>query len=170
MKIVSIAGSIVLCEKAKEYCKEKWEKVYGCFAACADESVSAKLLPQTWVVLGDDDGIMGFYQLSEHDLITRKNEFTPFITSLFVDPTMRGGLGTGKMLLDHARYEAAKLGFDKLYLTTDHIGYYEKYGFREIGLDLYDWGRPTKIYESGTYGYKAEFYDSETANIPDMPP
>ena len=55
------------------------------------------------------------------------------------------------MLLDHARYEAAKLGFDKLYLTTDHIGYYEKYGFREIGLDLYDWGRPTKIYESGTY-------------------
>lgn len=152
MKIVSIAGNSVLCEGVKEYCKEKWEKVYGCFAECADKSVTAAFLPQTWVALGVEDEIAGFYQLSEHDFITRKDEFTPFITSLFVDPNMRGGLGMGKMLLDHARYEAARLGFDKLYLTTDHIGYYEKYGFREIGLDLYDWGRPTKLYEADTYG------------------
>ena len=152
MKIVSIAGNAVLCKKAKAYCKEKWNKVYDCFTECADKSFNAKLLPQTWVVLGFEDEIMGFYQLSEHDLITRKDEFTPFITSLYVDPTMRGGFGIGEMLLDHARYEAARLGFDKLYLTTDHIGYYEKYGFREIGLDMYDWGRPTKLYEADTYG------------------
>lgn len=160
MKIVSIAGSPALCESVKEYCKEKWEKIYGCFAECADKSVTAALLPQTWAALGAEDEILGFYQLSEHDLITRKDEFTPFITSLYVDRNMRGGFGMGKMLLDHARYEAAKLGFDKLYLTTDHIGYYEKYGFREIGLDLYDWGRPTKLYEADTYGdVRFEIYD-----------
>lgn len=150
MKIVSIAGNALLCEKVKEYCKENWEKVYGCFAECADKSAAAEILPQTWVALVGNR-IAGFYQLSEREYITRKDEFTPFITSLFVDPTMRGGLGMGKTLLDHARYEAAKLGFDKVYLTTDHIGYYEKYGFREIGLDLYDWGSPTKLYEADTY-------------------
>lgn len=152
MKIVSISGDPALCERVKKYCKEKWRKVYGCFAECADKSVAAEFLPQTWVALGSKDKITGFYQLSEYDLIKRKNEFTPFITSLYVDPIMRGGFGAGKTLLDHARYEAARLGFDKLYLTTDHIGYYEKYGFREIGLDLYDWGRPTKLYEADTYG------------------
>ncbi|MDE5859299.1 MAG: GNAT family N-acetyltransferase [Oscillospiraceae bacterium] len=160
MKIVSIAGNSVLCEKVKAYCKEKWGKVYECFAECADKSVTAELLPQTWVALEFEDEITGFYQLSEHDLITRKDEFTPFITSLYVDPIMRGGFGMGEMLLDHARYEAARLGFDKLYLTTDHIGYYEKYGFREIGLDMYDWGRPTKLYEADTYGdVRFEIYD-----------
>ncbi|MDE6133695.1 MAG: GNAT family N-acetyltransferase, partial [Oscillospiraceae bacterium] len=92
--------------------------------------------------------------------IPTTDAFTPFNTSLYVDPIMRGGLGIGEVLLDHARYEAAKLGFDKLYLTTDHIGYYEKYGFREIGLDLYDWGRPTKLYEADTYGdVRFEIYD-----------
>lgn len=160
MKIVSISGNPVLCEKVKEYCKEKWGKVYGCFAECADKSVAAELLPQTWIVLVGEDEIRGFYQLAENDHITRKDEFTPFIASLYVDPDMRGGFGMGKTLLDHARYEAAKLGFDKLYLTTDHIGYYEKYGFREIGLDLNDWGRPTKLYEADTYGdVRFEIYD-----------
>ena len=167
MKIVSIAGNSALCERVKAYCKEKWGKVYECFADCADKSVTAKILPQTWAALGFEDEITGFYQLSEHDLITRKDEFTPFITSLYVDPIMRGGFGIGEVLLDHARYEAAKLGFDKLYLTTDHIGYYEKYGFREIGLDLYDWGRPTKLYESDTYGdVRFEIYD-KTCPKPD---
>lgn len=150
MKIVSVSGNYALCERVKDYCKEKWEKVYGCFAECADKSVTAELLPQTWVALGSEDRIIGFYQLSEREYITRKDEFTPFITSLFVDPIMRGGLGMGETLLNHARCEAAKLGFDKVYLTTDHIGYYEKYGFREIGLDMYDWGRPTKLYEADT--------------------
>ena len=95
MKIVSIAGSPALCERVKEYCKEKWDKVYECFAECADKSVTAALLPQTWVALGGEDEITGFYQLSEHDLITRKDEFTPFITSLFVDPSMRVGSSLG---------------------------------------------------------------------------
>lgn len=107
-------------------------------------------MPQTWVALWSEDRIIGFYQLSEREYITRKDEVTPFITSLFVDPIMRGGLGMGETLLNHARCEAAKLGFDKVYLTTDHIGYYEKYCFREIGLDMYDWGRPTKLYEADT--------------------
>jgi len=27
------------------------------------------------------------------------------------------------------------------------IGYYEKYGFREVGLTTFTWDRPTKVYE-----------------------
>lgn len=65
------------------------EKVYGCFAECADKSVAAELLPQTWVALGSEYRIIGFYQLSEREYITRRDEFTPFITCLFVDPIMR---------------------------------------------------------------------------------
>ncbi|MNN87264.1 hypothetical protein D3C81_2047940 [compost metagenome] len=52
--------------------------------------------------------------------------------------------------MEHARKLVGQLGYAKVYITTDHILYYEKYGFREIGLDNFEWGRPTKIYEHDT--------------------
>jgi N-acetylglutamate synthase-like GNAT family acetyltransferase len=58
--------------------------------------------------------------------------------------------------LDHVRREAGRLGFKIVYLTTDHIGYYEKYGFREVGLTTFAFGRPTKVYESGTVSDDAD--------------
>lgn len=38
------------------------------------------------------------------------------------------------------------MGYNNLYLATEHIGLYEKFGFEEIGLGLYLWGAPTKLY------------------------
>ncbi|MNI91549.1 hypothetical protein D3C73_1492310 [compost metagenome] len=53
---------------------------------------------------------------------------------------------------------AARLGFKRVYLTSCEIGYYEKYGFREVGLTTYTWGRPTKVYEHDTI-IKEEYND-----------
>jgi ribosomal protein S18 acetylase RimI-like enzyme len=76
----------------------------------------------------------------------RSDELSPWITPLLVHPDERGN-HYGKMLLEHARREAGRLGFKVVYLTTGEIGYYEKYGFREVGLTTFTWGRPTKVYE-----------------------
>lgn len=157
MNIITVKNNTELCERVKNYCKEKWGKVYNSFACTADMSVSAERFPQTWVLLdkrmNDADGkpaIMGFYQLEESDHLTVHTELTPFITTLFIDPICRGGKGFGKFALEHARAVLGQMGFDTVYLTTDHIGYYEKYGFREIGLDITDYGSPTKIYSADT--------------------
>jgi len=74
---------------------------------------------------------------------------TPWITPLLVHPDERGN-NYGKLLLEHVCTEAGKLGFKYVYLATGEIGYYEKYGFREVGLTTFTWGRPTKIYEHST--------------------
>jgi hypothetical protein len=55
----------------------------------------------------------------------------------------------GKLLLEHARKDAGRLGFKVVYITTGEIGFYEKYSFREVGLTTFAWGRPTKVYEHG---------------------
>lgn len=151
MKIVSVKNDPALCEKVKAACAEKWSKVSAVFSKTADESVSAEKLPRTWVLLGgeSEETVFGFYQLAAHDFLTRFSALSPFLCTLFVDETRRN-LGLGGMLIRHAKYEAAGLGAEKLYLSTDHIGYYEKYGFREIGLDIDAWGRPTKIYAAYT--------------------
>ncbi|MDR1263415.1 MAG: GNAT family N-acetyltransferase, partial [Oscillospiraceae bacterium] len=79
------------------------------------------------------------------------NGLSPWISSLLIHPAERGN-GYGGMLLKHVRREAAKLGFIKLYLATNHIGYYEKYGFHEFGLANLSFGTPTKIYEANSIG------------------
>ncbi|MCM1334261.1 MAG: GNAT family N-acetyltransferase [Bacteroides sp.] len=151
MKIISVKNDPALCENVKATCAEKWGKVSAVFSKTANESVAAEALPQTWVLLGGEgeDTVFGFYQLAAHDFLTRFRELSPFLCTLFVDATCRD-LGFGGLLIRHAKYEAARLGFEKLYLSTDHIGYYERYGFREIGLDVDAWGRPTKVYAAYT--------------------
>lgn len=168
MNIISVKNNPALCEKIKAYCAENWSKISEVFAKTADESVSAEALPKTWVLLGGEkeDTILGFCQLAENDHLTRFSDRSPFLASLFIDKTIRGG-GWGELLISHAKYEAARLGYEKLYVSTDHIGYYEKYGFREIGLDIDAWGRPTKVYAAYTPS-EVDFEQFDRANpVPD---
>ncbi|MBD5104386.1 MAG: GNAT family N-acetyltransferase, partial [Ruminococcaceae bacterium] len=105
-------------------------------------------------------------QLTEHEQITRFAEFSPFVSALYVDERVRG-YGYSEFMLNHAKYEAARLDFKKIYIATDHIGFYEKYGFREIGLDIYEWGSPAKLYEADTYSdIRFELFD-RTNPMPD---
>jgi GNAT superfamily N-acetyltransferase len=118
------------------------------FTAIVDELFCNKNpLPRCYIMLGDEH-IIGYYQLVERELIMRK-DLSPWITCVFIDPQERGQRLSFK-LLEHGRTIAGKLGYPKVYLTTDHIQFYEKYGFREIGLDKFFFGRPTKIYEHDT--------------------
>lgn len=106
-----------------------------------------KALPQCHIML-KGDRIIGYYQLVELELIIRK-DLSPWITCVFIDEQERGQRLSSKLFV-HGRTIAGKLGYHQVYLTTDHIQFYEKFGFREIGLDKFITGRPTKIYEHDT--------------------
>ena len=122
MTFESVRNNPELCEQVKDYCREKWEKVSGIFAQTADRSVGAEQFPQTWVMLvtsPEGTRVKGFYQLEEKDRLTIHTGLTPFITTLFVDPGMRGGKGFGEMILNHARGVLGSMGYDTAYLCTD---------------------------------------------------
>jgi N-acetylglutamate synthase-like GNAT family acetyltransferase len=53
----------------------------------------------------------------------------------------------GKWLIDKAMQDASYYGFKYLNLCTDHVGYYEKFGFRYIGNCHHPWGETTRIYQ-----------------------
>ena len=123
--------------------REFFEKLF------ADSIKSNDSLPQGYMLM-KDKRIIGFCGLIEKELIQR-DDLSPFISPLLIASEDRG-VGLGAMLLKHVRKEAGWLGFFKVYLTTDHIGYYEKYGFKEIGLTQFTWGRPTKLYSIQSIG------------------
>ncbi|WP_337098977.1 GNAT family N-acetyltransferase [Paenibacillus sp. YIM B09110] len=127
------------------YISEAWPGVKDIAINQMEQSLTTSNgLPLT-LLMFRNERIIGFYQLNEQEYLVRK-DLSPWIGPLFIDKSERGQ-ALGALLLQHGRKTAGQLGYDKVYLTTDHIGYYEKYGFREIGISQFEWGRPSKIYE-----------------------
>ena len=91
-----------------------------------------------------DDKIIGSYGLIVNDFISRQ-DLWPWLCAVYIEENERGK-ALGSRLLEHGRMEAAKLGFPKIYLCTDHVGFYEKYGWQYIGQGYRLRGEDIRIY------------------------
>jgi len=94
----------------------------------------------------EDNEIIGSYGLITNDFISRQDLY-PWLCALYIDESHRGRQ-LGAKLLEHGRLQAGKQGFSKLYLCTDHVGYYEKYDWKHIGFGYHPWGEESRIYEA----------------------
>ena len=74
--------------------------------------------------------IVGMVTIMKSDYYPLPEVF-PWISTLFVSETFRGNRISGK-LIDFANEYAKDIGFDRTYIPTEHIGLYEKYGYRYI--------------------------------------
>lgn len=89
-------------------------------------------------ILADGEKLVSFCTLTKNDCVKDDSLF-PWIGFLFTVPEYRGQRCSEK-ILDAAYRQAMEQGADKVYLATDHIGFYEKYGFTylETRIDIYD--------------------------------
>ena len=113
--------------------------------AIKNSSLPGKPLPQFFLMIKDDK-IIGCSALIANDFISR-HDLYPWMACLYVAKEERGHQ-YGNMLIEFAEKRAAAAGFEAIYLTTDHDGYYEKYGWQRIedGIDLFT-AQPTRIYK-----------------------
>lgn len=104
-------------------------------------------LPRFYVAL-ENEAIIGTYALLRNDLNSRQ-DLCPWLACLYVKEEFRGR-EIGSKLLQHSLIETANKGYDKLYLSTDLDGYYEKYGWRNSGVVYGVSGGNIKLYEKET--------------------
>ncbi len=79
------------------------------------------------LLLTEGDALISFCTYAQRDEIPA-DDLTPWVGFAYTFPQHRGRRRLGK-LLEHAYRLAKAEGHPCIYLSTDHIGLYEKYGF-----------------------------------------
>ena len=96
------------------------------------------------IIMTDEEKIVSFCTLAQKDCIDDDTLF-PWIGFVYTAPEYRGNRYSGR-LVEYACNEAAAQGFENIYIATDHIGLYEKYGFTYIESRTDIYGEEGRIY------------------------
>ena len=82
------------------------------------------------IMMTDDEKIVSFCTLTRKDCVDDDTLF-PWIGFVYTAPEYRGNRYSGA-LVEYACDKAKEQGYENVYIATDHIGLYEKYGFTYI--------------------------------------
>lgn len=146
MRIISIRENPAYKDMAIEYFSSKWSVPRVIYEDSITHCIiTPSPLPQ-WYLLMEENEIIGSAGLITNDFISRMDLY-PWVCGVFIEEKYRGN-AYASLLLEKAKEDSRKSGFKNLYLSTDHIGFYEKYGFHYIGQGYHPWGEESRIYES----------------------
>ena len=145
-KIINIRECPEWIESAADYFSSRWSVDRQLYHNSMNDSVSTEKSIPRWYLMLRDEEIIGGFGLIDNDFMVR-TDLCPWLCALHIEPSERGQQ-LGAKLLEYSRSEAAKLGFDKVFLNTDHVGYYEKYNWRYIGDFAHQSGANSRVYEA----------------------
>ena len=172
ISIINIREHPQWVELAADYFSSKWKVDRQLYLDSITDSLTTENPVPRWYLMQRGEDIIGCYGLIENDFMVR-DDLCPWLCALYIEPAERRQQ-LGAKLLAHSRREAKKLGYDKVYLNTDHIGYYEKYGWSYIGNFAHQSGDDARVYESAAirelkemsafFDTVADSYDSHMLN------
>lgn len=142
MNIKTLTSADKLWSKVKKYAENCSWRAGKALAQMMDKGAF-----QDWervVAALDGEEICGYCTVAKTDCIPDV-EYTPYIGFLFVDEAYRGNRLSQQIIL-HAMDYLKSVGFEKVYLVSDHVNLYEKYGFQVIDRKMAPWGEEEKIY------------------------
>lgn len=141
MNIINLKSDVKYLEEYVRLCSLEWGRPKS------DEEVKKKVLEvlesdKVISVLGlvDEEELIGFISLFKYDGDERR-DLSPWYATMYVKDKYRG-MGYSKILNNAIINEARNLGHSRIYLKTDLVNYYEKFG--AIYLDELECGE--KLY------------------------
>ena len=127
MTLYKLRGHPEWAERAARWFYEKWgiplDAYKDSIAACLKDEAS---VPQ-WYIMTDGGEICAGAGVIENDFHDRK-DLTPNVCSIYVEEEWRCQ-GIAGMMLQFVCSDMHRLGIDTLYLLTDHVSFYERYGW-----------------------------------------
>ena len=147
MKIVDY---FALDERQRASCREQigegdWRAARFLYGLLEKDELWKHCGRGTQLLLGlEGERLAAFCTLAERDEVDAP-DMTPWIGFVYTFPEYRGRRRSGE-LIAHACEIARKRGEKQIYVSTDEIGLYEKYGFAFIGTMKDTRGGDTRVY------------------------
>ena len=96
------------------------------------------------LMLVDEEKLVSFCTFADKDDI-QPTELTPWIGWVYTFPAYRGHRYSGK-LLEHAEALAEEAGMQNIYISTNHEGLYERYGYEFFQIMKDVDGEDSRVY------------------------
>lgn len=112
--------------RAARWFHSKWGVPEGAYLECMDACLRGDT-EYDWYLCLDGERIIGGMGVIENDFHDRK-DLSPNICAVYTEADCRGR-GIAGHLLGMAVEDLRAKGISPVYLVTDHIGFYERYGW-----------------------------------------
>jgi len=113
-------------EEAARWFHEKWGIPQEAYFECMSDYLDRRT-EHGWYICAEDDNIVGGLGVIENDFHDRR-DLAPNICAVYTEEAYRGR-GIAGRLLDMAVEDMRSKDISPVYLVTDHIGFYERYGW-----------------------------------------
>ena len=115
-----------LKDRAAAWFHEKWGVPEEAYRDCMEECLADEV-PYDWFLCLDGEKIVGGMGVIENDFHDRK-DLAPNVCAVYTEEAYRCR-GIAGRLLNRTVEDMRAKGISPLYLNTDHIGFYERYGW-----------------------------------------
>ena len=115
-----------LKQAAAAWFHDKWGVPEAAYLACMDAYLNHET-EYGWYLCLDGARIVGGLGVIKNDFHDRK-DLSPNVCAVYTEPDCRGR-GIAGALLNLAVDDMRAKGISPLYLVTDHVGFYERYGW-----------------------------------------
>lgn len=145
IQIVNLADRTDMIDLVSQWRWKEWliDSPFEYVKYSTEHNIHRDRIPMTFVAFINDRPV-GTVALWMNDLSCRQDLY-PWMASLYVDEGHRN-MGIGEKLQAHAISIAKDLGYKSMYLITDHVGYYERFGWTFMEVAPKANGRKTRIY------------------------
>ena len=116
-----------LKEYAADWFHTKWGVPKEAYLDCMDAYLRGKT-ELGWYLCLEEDKIVGGMGVIENDFHNRK-DLSPNICAVYTEEAYRNQ-GIAGNLLNMTVNDLSQKGISPVYLVTDHIGFYERYGWK----------------------------------------
>ena len=131
-------------DMAAQWFHEKWGVPKEAYLECIDAYLAGET-EYGWYLCFDGEDIIGGMGVIENDFHDRK-DLAPNVCAVYVNEDRRCQGIAGK-LLNFVVEDQKVHGITPIYLVTDHIGFYERYGWEFLCMAQGDGEpEPTRVY------------------------
>lgn len=124
--------------------KGDWRAIPTLVRFIEENSFNENLGKGTLLLLTEGDRLLSFVTFAERDSI-EDDSLSPWVGFVYTFPEHRGHRYVGK-LIRRCEEIAAENGVPTIFVCTDHVGLYEKYGFSYIESRVDIYGDDSRIY------------------------